>query len=1053
MNNKYDEKKLFENLKDPKKYLENFCKIKTKKGGLRPFILNEAQKDIFNTIKNHNRVMICKARQIGFCFHPYTKILTSELRWKKIVDLKVGNKIIASDESVNGGRGSSRKMRTAIIEGKSEVYEYSIKLKMDDGRDLILTPSHRMLCKVRGAVHTQWRKAKDIRINDEIRYITKIWDDNNNYEDGWISGIIDGEGCLRTKKNAGTELTISQIDGYVWDRILKYFGDNNYSYRVEVDKRLSGTSSKYGSKPVNKLVLNKMDELFYLIGKVRPSRFIDRHWWEDKKYPNNGWLKVSSIELLPRQRMIDLQTSEGTYIANGFVSHNSTAITGYFYHSTIMNPGTTTALIGYNSDLVSELLDKVKTFYRTTPPSIRPTIRYNSKYEISFPKTDSKIMILPSSENVGSGYTLNNCLLTELPKIEKAEEKMASLFPAVPLNGKFVIESSPKGQGNLYHRMWMTDNEWVKKKYGWWWGYCLDDETEILTVKGWKNRKDFNIGDKHFTVNLKTKKLEIKKATDKFEYDYEGNMAHFESHNLDMLVTPNHKCIYQRYHSYNGSKDWKDNWMLKMASEFNTNDVIPVSTMGWHKNKVKKYTDEFVELIGWVITEASYERYLIYIYQNVGKNLDRIENLCKILGLKYTRYIRKNRNSGEIRIHSQSTKNIRKVLSKSKELPLKFILSLTYGQMVLLQKTMIEGDGWNDGGGGSFVQKDKDVSNNFQILTTLIGNTSRIKQNKSEDKCYIVKIKNAETARKFSIKNKRYNGKVWCPTNDNGTIVIRRNGKVMITGQSKEEINQIKNEINNPQIFAQEYEMEFLASGRSVFDQNVIKKQRKNVLEVGDKVKLDDGTEFIVYEEDGFIFYEPIDKNGLYIFGCDSAEGVEGGDYSTAIVWNRKTGNQAAMYRDQIATDRFGELLDKWGRRFNNALMVVEHNSCGLTVILTLKKLVYPSMYFRPTKVESISSSYTDKLGWRTTGANKQNLIDDYAQVLRDDGLIIHSKILLDEMSVFIYDDNNNMKPQPGFHDDTIMGAAIGFQGFKIMYGGKLEQLDYENYMPKSFAY
>ena len=100
----------------------------------------------------------------------------------------------------------------------------------------------------------------------------------------------------------------------------------------------------------------------------------------------------------------------------------STAVTGYFYHKTITTPGCNTALIGYNTELVTELLDKVKTFYRTTPDALRPTIHYNSKYEISFPKIDSKIMVLPSTENVGRGYTLNYVLATEVAFWEKAEE-------------------------------------------------------------------------------------------------------------------------------------------------------------------------------------------------------------------------------------------------------------------------------------------------------------------------------------------------------------------------------------------------------------------------------------------------------------------------------------------------------------------------------------------------------------------------------------------------------------------------------------------------------
>ena len=733
--------KNLERLKDPKFYLESFTKIKGKKpGALIPFILNEAQKDLFNTVREWNRVIILKARQIGFCFHPETKILKADLSWVEIDKLKVGDEIIATDEKVLGGAGSSRKMRTAIVQNKWDVYEEALKLTMDDGRALILTPEHRMLCKVRGATHTVWREAKDIRFDDEIRFITKLWD-SGSYEDGWIGGMIDGEGCLRAKKNAGAELTISQVDGYVWDRTLKYFGNNNYSYRIEVDRRDSGNSSKFGSKPVNKLVISRMDELFRLLGKVRPSRFKGKNWWEDKKFPNNGWSKVVKIELLPKQRMIDLQTSEKTFIVEGFVSHNSTAMVGYFYHDTITNPGTTTALIGYNSDLTSELLDKVKVFYRTTPASLKPTIQYNSKYEISFPRINSKILVLPSTSNVGRGYTLTNCLATELSSWDDAEEKMITLEASVPVNGKLVIESTPRGQGNLYHRMWMADdNGYAKNEYGWWWGY------------------------------------------------------------------------------------------------------------------------------------------------------------------------------------------------------------------------------------------------------------------------------------------------------------------------TREEIEIIRKRMNNPSKFAQEYGLEFLASGRSVFDPYMLRDQRNNTWKLDGEYK-QNGKIYKVKEVDHLrIYKEPMaDRN--YVAGVDVSEGVEGGDYSVVHIFDRLTGEEVAMFRGLIPPDRFADKLYDWGMKYNKALMVVEINNHGLTTLTCLKQKIYPSLYFRPKKIDSLGLSSSDKFGWKTTKVTRPLLIDEFAQACRDREVIIHSKELLDEMSVFIYDDNGNMVPQSGFHDDCIFAAGIAWQGFKLMPKTKLMQLDYQNYLPKSFAY
>ncbi|MFA6385949.1 MAG: hypothetical protein WCW29_04360 [Candidatus Paceibacterota bacterium] len=735
-----------EKLRDPKFYLENFTKIKGKKPGqLIPFILNEAQKDFYNSLRKHNRLITLKARQLGFCLSPDTKILTADLRWVELDDIKKGEEIIAVDEKVLGGPGSSRKMRTAIVENKWDVYEPAFRLKLDNGQELVATAPHRFLCKARGAVHTQWRTVKDIYIGDDIRFISLPWEKSATHDDGWFSGILDGEGSFRYKNHTGAEICACQrTDGEVWQRIKKYLIDRNYTFKEEIDFRKAGEGSKLGDAPVGKAVINRMDELFHIIGVARPSRFIGIHWWEGKKLPcNHGWARVMSIEILGTQRMIDLQTSTKTFIANGFVSHNSTAITGFFYHNTITTPGTTTALIGYNSDLTAELLDKVKTFYKTTPAELRPTIHYNSKYEISFPEIDSKILVLPSTANVGRGYTLSNCLVTELSSWENAEEKMMTLEASVPIDGRLVVESTPRGQGNLFHRMWMDDqSDYIKKEYGWWWGY------------------------------------------------------------------------------------------------------------------------------------------------------------------------------------------------------------------------------------------------------------------------------------------------------------------------SKEEIEIVKRRMNNPQKFAQEYGLAFLSSGRAVFSEDILVGQRKNVLKVGDKI-IDKKTneEFIVHEEDGWRIYKLPQNGHFYCSAADTSEGVEGGDYSVATIWDRESGEEVAMYRGLIPPDAFGRKLDKMGRKYNDALMAVEVNNHGLTTLTILKQLVYPSIYFRPAKFDEMGSRYTDKMGWRTTKLTRDILLDDFAQACRDRVLIIHSKEIVDEMSVFVYDSRGDASAQSGFHDDCVFSAAIAFQAFKSMWHSKLDQLDYTKYLPKSFAY
>jgi hypothetical protein len=718
---------VFKKLQDPKFYLENFVKIKGKKpGALLPFILNEAQKDLFNTVNKNDRTIILKARQMGFCVDPEMRILTSDLRWIKVDKINIGEEIVSVDENISGGIGSERRLNTSFIEKKWEIYDEAFEIFLDNDEKLILTGGHKMLCS--GNRGIKWKKVDDFLIGDRLRFITRPWSESTN-EDCWFGGILDGEATMQNSKRR-TSITVYQTEGVVLNRIKNYIKNKNYVCCEFLDNR------EDGKKKMISITFSRMQDIFKIIGQCRVTRFLQENWWDGRRLPQNGWAKIVKIKSLGKRRMIDLQTSKKTFIVEGFVSHNSTAMVGYIYHKTITTPGTNSAIIGYNSSLTSELLDKVKTFYRTTPSELRPTIFYNSKYEISFPRIDSKIMVLPSTENVGRGYTLHNVLATELSAWDKAEEKMTTLEASVPIGGKIVIESTPRGMGNLYHRMWMSDNDYAKKMYGWWWGY------------------------------------------------------------------------------------------------------------------------------------------------------------------------------------------------------------------------------------------------------------------------------------------------------------------------NEEEIEMIRKRLNNPQKFAQEYGCRFLSSGRPVFDYDYIEKQYKNVLRVGDIVG-----EHIVKEEDGLRIYRPPERDGLYVFGVDVSEGVIGGDYSSVTVWDRKTGEEVAMFRGMLAPDILGEKLDKWGRKYNNALMVVEINNHGLTTVTILRQKTYPSLYFRQVKLETMGVTGSDKIGWRTTKVTRPLLIDDFAQAVRDGILTIHSKELLDEMSVFVYDEKGDAVPQEGFHDDTIFSAGIGIQGFKILYNGDLAQLNYHDHLPKNFSY
>jgi hypothetical protein len=211
---------------------------------------------------------------------------------------------------------------------------------------------------------------------------------------------------------------------------------------------------------------------------------------------------------------------------------------------------------------------------------------------------------------------------------------------------------------------------------------------------------------------------------------------------------------------------------------------------------------------------------------------------------------------------------------------------------------------------------------------------------------------------------------------------------------------------------------------------------------------MDDGSDHAVREEEGFRVFKPVEPGHVYVVGAGCSEGVTGGDYSVGVVLDRETGEEVGKWRGLLAPDKFAKVLDKWGRYYNNALMVVEAEAHGNVVLNVLKNMLYPSLYFRPARFETIAASFSDKLGWKTTKLTRPILIDEFEQMVREGDLKIHSKETVDEMTVFIYNDQGNMICMNSYHDDCIFATAIAYQGFKVLSGKKMDQLDYRSHLP-----
>jgi hypothetical protein len=77
----------------------------------------------------------------------------------------------------------------------------------------------------------------------------------------------------------------------------------------------------------------------------------------------------------------------------------------------------------------------------------------------------------------------------------------------------------------------------------------------------------------------------------------------------------------------------------------------------------------------------------------------------------------------------------------------------------------------------------------------------------------------------------------------------------------------------------------------------------------------------------------------------DVARG-DGNDYSVFHIFDTKTMEQVAEYRGKPTTDLFSRILFDAGKEYGDAMLVVENNNIGYSVLEKLIDAGYPNLYY-----------------------------------------------------------------------------------------------------------
>lgn len=223
-------------------------------------------------------------------------------------------------------------------------------------------------------------------------------------------------------------------------------------------------------------------------------------------------------------------------------------------------------------------------------------------------------------------------------------------------------------------------------------------------------------------------------------------------------------------------------------------------------------------------------------------------------------------------------------------------------------------------------------------------------------------------------------------------------------------------------------------SNRNVFDKEALFKLQSRVPSKCKKGNIINGQFKENLRGNLTIFTEKLKKdNGCYIVGADVAEGLESGDFSCAVVLDRRTCEQVAIWHGHCPPEEFGRILLDIGVFFNHAFIAPERNFHGFGVVNYLRDKKYRRLYYdRDRGAEAIKRNHTGQktYGWETNARTKPILVQTLASFIRDKHIRINDMNTIDELTTYIYNKDGQTGAMGGCFDDRVIALGIALQLF-----------------------
>lgn len=320
-----------------------------------------------------------------------------------------------------------------------------------------------------------------------------------------------------------------------------------------------------------------------------------------------------------------------------------------------------------------------------------------------------------------------------------------------------------------------------------WYGFCVPLDHLMLTRDGWKSSSQLTVGEEvmgycHLTGNLQWEKLEAVNV-----FDVNEDLIRMSCRGTEFLCTKNHRWPSVKVRHFVKGRWYGGEREYVLADDLDYQDRIPLT--GKFQSKDSVLCPRLAAIVGWVVSDGSIRwkknHCEMVVYQSAEKHAELVSSLLGVAPRKGKDERNPTNPVYTFGVKREDVREITKFMKHKDDL-IGVVTRLGSESAEAMYDAMMMASGTNcdaeDGEQQSFgvTAKNQKIADAFQALCCMTGRSAS-----QSKKCLYIRRTNYIYPMNWNFTTVKHKGKVWCPTTPSGGWVMKHDGGVCITGNSR----------------------------------------------------------------------------------------------------------------------------------------------------------------------------------------------------------------------------------------------------------------------------